>query len=56
MTTYAMGLLLGFAVVLLAAELIFVYLTYPWDLLGLVAVGGALGYLIPALYNEQTRR
>jgi hypothetical protein len=56
MTETALGLVLGLAITLLTAELIFVYLPYPWDLLGLVVIGGALGYLIPALNNDRTRR
>lgn len=55
MTDRALRLLVGLAVALLAAELTFVYLTFPWDLLALVVVGGALGSLIPAL-NSHPRR
>ena len=51
-----LGLSIGLAVTLLTAELIFVYLPYPWDLLGLLVIGGMLSYLATALASHLNHR
>lgn len=52
MTCRALTLALWFAVALLAAELTFVYLAYPWELLGFWVLGMELGYLLAARYSQ----
>ena len=44
-----LALVVGLVIAVIAAVLRWALVPDPWDLLGLVVVGGALGYLVPAL-------